>query len=92
MLDIVKLYLRSESDFIEEDALIESFIEEAKEYCKNAIGYMPEDNNPIFNKFILMYVNNAYDNRELKENNFAKTNFSYSGLLNQLEYCYDGEE
>jgi DNA packaging protein, QLRG family len=87
MLDKVKLFLRIEKDYTEEDDLLNQFIMEAREYCGNAIGYIPGNNNLIFERFVLMYVANAYDNRELTGNSYAKTNYNYMPLLAQLRYC-----
>lgn len=92
MLNKVKLFLRVEQEFTEEDELIQGFINEAKEYCKNAIGFMPDESNPIFEKFILLFVSNAYDNRELSQNSYEKTNYNLTPLLRQLKYCYEGDE
>lgn len=89
MLEKVKLYLRIEPDYDYEDELLMDLITEAKEYCKNAVGYLPGEDNPVFVRFIMMYVGNAYDNRELTANGFEKTNYNYSPLLNQLRYCYE---
>ncbi len=88
MLDKVKLFLRIEKEYTEEDELIIGFIDEAKEYCKNAVGYLPEEDNPIFVRFVLLYCANAYDNRELVNNSYEKVNYNYVPLLNQLKYCY----
>lgn len=91
MLEKVKLFLRVESEYTEEDELLTSFIDEAKEYCKNAVGYLPEEDNPIFVRFVLMYCANAYDNRELASNSYEKANYNYASLLRQLKYCYSQE-
>lgn len=91
MLEKVKLFLRIEPEFSCEDEIIVGFIEEAKEYCKNAVGYLPDENNPLFVRFILMYCSNAYDNRELATNSYEKTNYNYAPLLMQLKYCYEQE-
>lgn len=91
MLEKVKLFLRVEIDYIEEDELIIGFIDEAKVYCKNAVGYLPEDDNPIFIRFVLLYCANAYDNRELANNGYEKANYKYAPLLRQLKYCYEQE-
>ena len=92
MLDEVKLFLRVEKDFTEEDVLIQGFIDEAKEYCKNAIGRIPKDDNPIFKKFVKLYVANSYDNRELATNSYEKTNYNLLPLLMQLKYCDEEEQ
>lgn len=91
MLEKVKLFLRIEPEFTYEDELISGFIDEAKEYCKNAVGYLPKEDNPIFVRFVLMYCANAYDNRELTSNSYDKTNYNYTPLLIQLKHCYDQE-
>lgn len=88
MLEKVKLFLRVEAEYTEEDELIKGFIDEAKEYCFNAIGFVPEEENPIFARFIMLYVANAYDNRELAGNSYEKTNYNFAPLLVQLKYCY----
>lgn len=91
MLERVKLFLRIEPEFTYEDELISGLIAEATEYCKNAVGYLPDENNPIFVRFVMMYVANAYDNRELTSNSYDKTNYNYTPLLIQLKHCYDQE-
>lgn len=91
MLNKVKLFLRVEQEFTEDDELIIGFIDEAKEYCRNAVGYLPEEDNPIFMRFVLLYCANAYDNRELVGNSYEKVNYNYVSLLNQLKYCYEQE-
>lgn len=92
MLDKVKLYLRVEKEFTEEDELIESLIAEGKAYCKNAIGFVPEESNPIFEKYLLLFVSNAYDNRELTNNSYEKTLENLTPLLLQLKYCSEVTE
>lgn len=87
MLNKVKLFLRVEQEFTEDDELIISFIDEAKEYCRNAVGYLPEEDNHIFARFVLLYCANAYDNRELVNNSYEKANYNYVSLLGQLKYC-----
>lgn len=91
MFDEVKLFLRVEKDFTEEDILIQGFIDEAKEYCRNAIGYLPSEDNPVFRKFVKLYVANSYDNRELATNGYEKANYNLLPLIMQLKYCYEGE-
>ncbi len=91
MLSKIKLFLRIEPEFLLEDELIQGFIDEAGEYCKNAVGYLPDEDNPIFSKFVMLYVANAYDNRELLSNGYEKTSYNYTPLLNQLRYCYEDE-
>ena len=91
MLEKVKHFLRVEVEYTEEDELIIGFIDEAKEYCKNAVGYLPDEDNPIFERFVMMYAANAYDNRELTNNNYEKTSYNFAPLLRQLKYCYDQE-
>ena len=87
MLDKVKLYLRVEKEFTEEDELIKSLIAEGKAYCKNAIGYVPKESNPVFEKYLLLFVANAYDNRELTNNSYERTLGNLTPLLLQLKYC-----
>lgn len=91
LLEKVKLFLRIEPDYNIEDQLLLGFIDEAKEYCKNAVGYLPGEDNPLFVRFILMYCANAYDNRELTANAYDKTNYNFAAILRQLKYCYEEE-
>lgn len=91
MLEKVKHFLRIELEYTEEDELIKGFIDEAKEYCKNAIGYLPSEDNPTFVKYIMLFVANAYDNRELMSNIYQKTHYNLLPLLMQLKYCYSQE-
>ncbi len=90
MLEKVKLFLRIEPEYTEEDELLLGFIEEAKQYIKNAIGYMPDDSEPIFIRAVMLYAANAYERRALQDDT-KEAAFGLNHLLTQLKYCYDTE-
>jgi uncharacterized phage protein (predicted DNA packaging) len=91
MLDMVKLYLRIEPEYTDEDTLLEGFIDEAKEYCLNAVGYEPKEENQLYRRFILLYVANAYEQRSITDNTRSAA-FNLSNLIMQLRHCYDTEQ
>lgn len=90
MLEKVKLYLRIEPEYTEEDGLLEGFIAEAKEYCRNAVGYVPPEDNEIYRRFILLYTANAYEQRSIADNTKTAA-FNLTHLIQQLRFCYDTE-
>ncbi len=89
MLEKVKLYLRIENEYTEEDELISGFIAEAKEYCKNAVGFEPPEDSEVYKRFILLYAANAYEQRSIADGSKASA-FGLQQLLQQLRHCgYD---
>ncbi len=90
MLEKVKLFLRIEPEFTEEDSLLLSFIDEAKAYCRNAVGFYPDEDNPLYKRFVIMYVTDAYENRSADIKNPSNVS-KYTYLLMQLRYCNDNE-
>lgn len=90
MLEKVKLFLRIEPEYTEEDELLLGFIDEAKQYIKNAVGYMPEESELIFIRAVMLYTANAYERRALQDNT-KEAAFGLKHLLMQLKYCNDTE-
>lgn len=95
LLEYVKGYLRIEVEFTEEDILIEGFIKEAKEYIKNAVGKEFNIDNKLYLRAIMLYVANAYENRNAVSDGITKSGepvrmlYNMDGLLLQLRYCYE---
>lgn len=90
MLNKVKLFLRIEPEYTEEDNLLLGFINEAKEYIVNAVGYEPDENNPIYERAVMLYCTNAYEKRAIQDNT-KEAAFGLRHLITQLKYCYDTE-
>lgn len=90
MLEKLKLYLRIEPEYKEEDFLLLGFIKEAEEYIYNATGFKADEGNELYNRAVLLYATNAYECRAIQDGRKV-AEFSLRHLLMQLRYCYDNE-
>lgn len=86
-----KEYLRLDSD--EEDTLIESLINAAEVYLKNATGKSLDSTNELARLFCLVLVVDWYENRSYiagKVGDSARP--VIESILAQLNYSYEGGE
>lgn len=86
-----KEYLRLDSD--EEDTLIESLINAAEVYLKNATGKSFDSTNELARLFCLVLVVDWYENRSYiagKVGDSARP--VIESILAQLNYSYEGGE
>jgi hypothetical protein len=89
-LDEAKSYLHFDDDYIDEDVDIQSFIDAAEMYLKNA-GCILNPDDQLAKLAIKILVSNWYENRciEITGPNFNKIKFSLDVIITQLKYCYD---
>lgn len=86
-LEETKKYLRV--DYAEEDALIESLINAAEIYLKNATGQTFDSTNDLARLFCLTLVTDWYENRELTVGRVGEEMRPViDSMLAQLTYCY----
>nr|WP_296969167.1 head-tail connector protein [Tepidanaerobacter sp. EBM-38] len=86
-LEEAKAYLKA--DHTEEDDLIESLIDAAETYLKNATGRTFDGSNYIARLFCLTLVTDWYENRGLAVGKVREgIRPVIESLLAQLNYCY----
>jgi uncharacterized phage protein (predicted DNA packaging) len=85
MLEDVKIYLRIDGD--EEDTLLESLLLASKEYIKNSVGTVVDEENNLHKLAVNLIVANSYENR-LPIGQGEKLAFSLESILLQMKYCY----
>jgi len=87
-LDEVKLYLRLETDYIDEDILIQTLIDSAEESLKNATGIVFDNTNNLAKLYVIILVADFYDNRSAIQDIKTKTRTTLESIILQLQYCY----
>lgn len=85
-LDETKQWLRV--DHNEEDILIQTLINAAENYLKNATGNTFDSTNELAKLFCLVLVADWYENREMIGRPSEKVRFTVDSILSQLSYCY----
>lgn len=93
-LEQAKRYLRVDSDYIEEDELIESFILTATEILKNQTGLTEEELNKtkLSATYVYKYVAELFENRGTTEAVSLKTQFVLENIVAQLSMNSDYKE
>lgn len=97
MLDLtqIKIYLRLEEDYSEEDELLSSLLIFSQEYIKNATGKTVEGfgANPIYQLAQKMLVGHIYENRlptnDTERKISKEVRFSLDSILSQIQYAYE---
>lgn len=87
-LDEAKLFLRLESDFTDEDTLIQSLIDASIEHLNNATEIAFDNTNPLAKLYVSVLVSDFYDNRCVTEELKTRTRLTLSSILLQLQYSY----
>lgn len=87
-LDEAKLYLRLETDYKDEDVLIQTLIDTAEESVKNATGITFDSTNNLAKLYVIILVADFYDNRSTLQDLKTKTRTTLESIILQLQYCY----
>lgn len=90
-LQEVKNYLRVDEDIIEDDELIKSLIESAKQYIEFQTGKKYKEFG-IWNIAIKILVLHWYDNRTINPNktgSLSEYPHSISAMINHISLCSD---
>lgn len=88
-LEETKQYLRIDDN--ESDVLLNSLINAAEEYLKNATGHEFDESN-LAKIFCWILISDWYENREYIGKVSDKIRPIIESMLAQLKYCYESEE
>lgn len=88
-LEETKQYLRIDDN--ESDVLLNSLINAAEEYLKNATGQEFDNTNNLARLFCWVLVADWYENREYTGKTSDKTRPIIESMMAQLKYCYQPE-
>lgn len=86
-LSELKLYLRLETDYTEDDAFLNTLISAAEAYLKNSTGKIFTNTNGQAKLFCLVLISDWYENRSMNSKASEKVRFTINSILAQLEYC-----
>lgn len=87
-LNEAKLFLRIDSDYTDEDTLIQTLISAAEEHLKNATGVTFDNTNNLAKLYVNVLVSDYYSNRSATQEIKIKTRYILDSILLQLQYCY----
>ena len=87
-LEETKLYLRLDSDYTEEDTLIQTLISASEEHLYNATGIVFDNTNNLAKLYINILVADYYNKRSATDGTSEKTRFALQSIKTQLQYCY----
>jgi len=90
-IDEVKEFLKIEKNNTDEDLLIETLINSAEEYLKNATGNTFDSANNLAKLFCMLLISDWYENREFIGKTSEKVRDTINSMVTQLKYCYGGE-
>lgn len=88
-LEEVKQYLRLETDYTEEDTLLNLLINAAEKQLTNATEMQFDNTNELAKLYCLVLISNWYENREYVGKVSEKIRFTIQSILTQLKYCYE---
>lgn len=89
-LDEAKLFLRLESEYTDEDTLIQSLIDAATEHLHNATDIVFDNTNPLAKLYVNVLVSDYFDNRGTIEEIKTRTRLTLDSIILQLQYSYGG--
>lgn len=89
-LEETKQYLRIDDN--ESDVLLNSLINAAEEYLKNATGHEFDESNHLARIFCWILISDWYENREYIGKASDKIRPIIESMLAQLKYCYESEK
>lgn len=90
-IDEVKEFLKIEKNNTDEDLLIQTLINAAEEYLKNATGNTFDNTNNLARLFCMILISDWYENREFIGKTSEKVRDTINSMVTQLKYCYGGE-
>lgn len=79
-------------DFIEDDVYIQTLINVAEEYLKNATGVIFDSTNNLARLYCLVLISDMYENRAYTTDKVSeRIRISMQSILTQLQYCYGSD-